>query len=94
MKYIVASLFLFTSCITTSNLQCDEVYGTDYDCEIQHNYTFNSYTPYRPYYPNTQTIYYVPVPRNCPEGNNDTPRRETETITGKRPDVWNKPARP
>jgi len=90
MKYIVLGLFLFTSCITTSNLQCDELYGTDYDCEIQRNYTFNSYTPYRTYYPNTQTIYYVPVPK-CPEDNNDTSRREHQVVSGKRPDIWNKP---
>jgi hypothetical protein len=81
----------FTSCITTSELQCDELYGIDYDCQIQHNYTFNPYTPYRGYYPNTQTIYYVPIPTTpkCDE-QTQSPRRGYQ-ITGKRPDIRNRP---
>lgn len=71
-------------------MQCDELYGSDYNCEIQRNYTFNSYAPYRTYYPNTQTIYYVPVPR-CDERPQE-PHREHQ-INGQRPDIRNKTPR-
>ena len=57
--------------------QCDELYPSDYNCDIQRNipsttanpwgyapvqgiYGNPAYNTYRSYYPNTQTVYYVP----------------------------------
>ena len=47
---------------TQSIQQCDELYISDYNCVIPQNKTFYIQpNPYNSYYPNTQTIYYVPV---------------------------------
>lgn len=65
---ILFTVTAFTACKTTSNLQCDEIYEIDYNCNKPQVNTYvpgSSYQPtyntYRDYYPNTQTIYYVPI---------------------------------
>ena len=85
---LFTAITAFTSCITTSELQCDELYERDYNCDLPQ---YNSYNPYRTYYPNTQIIYYVP--RYCLPNNDRRAEdhREHNVIKGKRPDIWNKP---
>jgi len=64
----IITVTAFTACKTTSNLQCDEMYEIDYNCNkpqvntyIPGNFYRPTYNTYRDYYPNTQTIYYVPI---------------------------------
>ena len=81
---LIALSCIITGCTTTRNYtncpaysQCDELYPSDYDCDIQPRtltttanpwgyapvhgiYGNSAYNPYRSYYPNTQTVYYVP----------------------------------
>jgi len=65
---ILFTVTTFTACKTTSNLQCDEMYEIDYNCSKPQVNTYipggfyrPTYNTYRDYYPNTQTIYYVPI---------------------------------
>ena len=65
---ILFTVTAFTACKTTSNLQCDELYEIDYNCNKPQVNTYipggfyrPTYNTYRDYYPNTQTIYYVPI---------------------------------
>ena len=57
ISVIIMVILCITSCSTTSNMQCDELYATDYDCDIPQK---NSYGVDRHYYPNVQSIYYYP----------------------------------
>lgn len=63
-------LFCIIGCSTTSDLQCDEIYVSDYNCDLPQRNVYTPFTPtyntYRSYYPNTQTVYYVPVYVPCP----------------------------
>ena len=87
-------------CCETDNHQCDELYPY-YNCPdptpAYHYRTYkrtwsNSYTPgWNSYYPNTQTVYYVPV-QECvtpPVDNrpiiSNTPRPERLGAMGERP---------
>jgi hypothetical protein len=79
----IIMLLLGTGCASTSTLQCDEIYG-DYNCPNPKGLSYwYSPSPYSSYYPNTQTVHYVPVyiPQSppCPES---TPER---VISGPRP---------
>ena len=98
-------------CCETDNLQCDEMYPY-YNCEESGAYTYtpkkyrqwigdNSYTPgWNTYYPNTQSVYYVPVqiPVNKPVDNGNilynTPRPDPfTTFRERKPKPVNKPTR-
>ena len=57
ISVIIMVILCITSCSTTSNMQCDEMYGVDYDCDIPQK---NSYAVDRHYYPNVQSLYYYP----------------------------------
>ena len=69
------------NCCETDNLQCDELYPY-YNCPdptpVYHYRTYqrtwsNSYTPgWNSYYPNTQTVYYVPVQECADQPVNNT----------------------
>jgi len=70
---ILAIVFMIigTGCASTHNMQCDELYG-DYNCPNHRSVSYwYSPSPYSSYYPNTQTVHYVPVyiPNKpiCPE---------------------------
>ena len=68
--------------------QCDELYMDDYNCNLpQRNIYTPTYNTYRSYYPNTQTIYYIPVPTPCPTPITPSPTesRPRPTRTGPRP---------
>ena len=79
------------NCCDTESHQCDELYPY-YNCpdptpvyhyrDYKRTWT-NSYTSgYNPYYPNTQTVYYVPIPHECvtpPITNNQRPTIVTNT---------------
>jgi hypothetical protein len=84
---IITVLFCTIGCSTTSHLQCDEVYMSDYNCDLpQRNVYIPTYNTYRDYYPNTQTIYYVPVYVPCPTPPITSPPTESRpTRTGPRP---------
>jgi len=86
-KALLTALIItvLTGCTTTGNYtscpaysQCDELYPSDYNCDIQPrtlttpsvatrympvpwHYSNNAYNVYRPYYPNTQSVHYVPI---------------------------------
>jgi hypothetical protein len=85
IKTLLIASIIFTGCTTTKKInccdteshQCDELYPSDYNCDIQPRtltttanpwgyapvhgiYGNSAYNPYRSYYPNTQTVYYVP----------------------------------
>lgn len=80
---IITVLFCAIGCSTTSTLQCDEVYMSDYNCNLpQRNIYTPTYNTYRDYYPNTQTIYYVPVYIPTPV---TPPTEQKPTRTGPRP---------
>lgn len=81
-------LTVLTSCMNTSNLQCDEVYISDYNCNLQPRiltipqYPYNSAPVQRICgYP---TYYYsnVYIDNSC--GKTDLP-----TISGPRPSIYN-----
>ena len=57
ISVIIMVILCITSCSTTSNMQCDELYVKDYNCDIPQK---NSYGVDRDYYPNTQSLYYYP----------------------------------
>ncbi len=57
ISVIIMVILCITSCSTTSNMQCDELYVKDYNCDIPQK---NSYSVDRDYYPNTQSLYYYP----------------------------------
>jgi len=99
------------SCPAYSDQQCDEMYPY-YNCVKSEAYTYtpkkyfqwignNSYTPgWNTYYPNTQTIYYVPVPstQSNPVDNRpvlyNTPRPgSSTTFRERKPKPVNKPTR-
>ena len=84
---IITVLFCAIGCSTTSTLQCDEIYVSDYNCDLpQRNIYTPTYNTYRSYYPNTQTIYYVPVCVPCPTPSVTPPSTEQRpTRTGPRP---------
>lgn len=83
----ILALFLLVSCNTTSHLQCDEAYIGDYNCDLPQKITYiPTYNVYRDYYPNTQTVYYVPVYVPCPTPSVTPPSTEQRpTRTGPRP---------
>lgn len=83
-------LFCIIGCSTTSDLQCDEIYVGDYNCNLPQRNVYSPFTPtyntYRSYYPNTQTVYYVPVYVPCPTPSVIPPSTEQRpTRTGPRP---------
>lgn len=85
---ILFTVTAFTACKTTSNLQCDELYESDYNCikpqvntYIPRGFYRPTYNTYRDYYPNTQTIYYVPIYIESDE------QRVSPSISRKRPSV-------
>lgn len=91
-------------CCETDNLQCDELYPTDYNCPTVKRETVLPPTTYssgyRSYYPNTQSVYYVPVQRpvNKPVDNGNilynTPRPGPfTTFRGRNQKPVNKPTR-
>ena len=81
---LIALSCIITGCTVNKNhsscpaySQCDELYPSDYNCDIQPRtltttpspwgyapvqgiYGNSTYNPYRSYYPNTQSVYYVP----------------------------------
>ena len=81
---LIALSCIITGCAVNKNhsncpaySQCDELYPSDYNCDIQRNipsttanpwgyapvhgiYDNPAYNTYRSYYPNTQTVYYIP----------------------------------
>jgi hypothetical protein len=84
ISVIIMVLLCSIGCSTTSNMQCDELYATDYNCDIPQRTSYNSY------YPNTQTIYYTPqVTRrrhhpHTPHNHIVVPIKEENTISKKR----------
>lgn len=87
ISVIIMVILCITACSTASNMQCDEMYGVDYNCDVPQR---NAYLPYNSYYPNTQTIYYTPqVTRrrhkpHTPHNHIVVPIKEENTISKKR----------
>lgn len=81
---IIACICVLASCTSSSHMQCDEVYSYDYNCPERDYYNFNTY---RAYYPNTETVYFVPyhAPKTCEPKCNDHATPSREIITGPRP---------
>ena len=108
---LIALSCIITGCTVNKNhsscpaySQCDELYPSDYNCDIQRNistttanpwgyapvqgiYGNPAYNMYRSYYPNTQTIYYVPQNNVVPVNNINNESQNNNTISTRRPSI-------
>lgn len=86
ISVIIMVLLCITACNITSNMQCDEIYANDYDCDIPQK---NSYGVDRDYYPNTQSLYYYPrYTRVIRQTTHSIPHSEQKkVISKKRPSI-------
>ena len=105
---LIALSCIITGCTVNKNhsscpaySQCDELYPSDYNCDIQRNtptttanpwgyapvqgiYGNPTYNPYRSYYPNTQSVYYVPQTIIIPVNNSNNESQSGNTTSVKR----------
>lgn len=108
---LIALSCIITGCTVNKNhsscpaySQCDELYPSDYNCDIQRNiptttatpwgyapvqgiYGNSTYNPYRSYYPNTQSVYYVPQTIMVPVNSNNNESQSGKVTSTRRPSI-------
>jgi len=96
---LIGCLMILLGCSNLPDLQCDETYLSDYNCDLPQHNLFAPSAYYPPYYvrpttyypyPVTNNYYYTPPPTNCPPSS--TEPREVIRVN-KRPSIHTRTVR-